>query len=219
MKYYKCIKTPESGSFLFLCPELCRRPRIFKQQKVLSMKKRTLKNLLLILVVLSFFVTPLGFESKVLLSRWFAPGPEIVKPEDRRKITDYNWRLKDEDWKVFNFSKSRGRVVFVNFWASWRIPSIAERRGIQKLYEVYGDRVDFYLITNERKEPVLDLMKRRSYAFPVTYLMIGEKMPLDAKKVPSGYIIDKNGYIVAESDGIADWGTPEIRRLLDSLTK
>ncbi len=181
------------------------------------MKKRTVKNVLLILLVLSFFVTPLGFESKVLLSRVFAPKPEIVEPQDREKISGYDWRLKDADWKIFNFNRSEGRVVFVNFWASWRIPSIAERKSIQKLYDTYKGRIDFYMITNEKKEPVLELMEERGYAFPVTYLIIGEKMPLDATKVPSGYIIDKNGYIVAESEGIADWDNADIRQLLDTL--
>ncbi|MGS2762301.1 TlpA family protein disulfide reductase [Sinomicrobium sp. M5D2P9] len=181
------------------------------------MKKRTVKNILLILFVLSFFVTPLGFESKILLSRLFSPKPEIIEPRDREKISGYDWKLKDENWKVFNFNESDGRVVFVNFWASWRVPSIAERKSIQKLYDAYKDKVDFYVITNEEKEPVMELMEKRGYSFPVTYLIIGEKMPLDAKKVPSGYIIDKNGYIAAESDGIADWDNAGIRQLLDTL--
>nr|WP_223129351.1 TlpA disulfide reductase family protein [Sinomicrobium weinanense] len=174
---------------------------------------------MLILVVLAFFVTPLGDESKILLNKLFASTPEIAKPQKRQKISGYDWKLKDEDWKVFNFKQSEGRVVFVNFWASWRIPSVAELEAVQKLYDDYGDKVDFYIITNEKKEPVEKLMEKRGYTFPVTYLIIGEEMPFDPEKVPSGYIVDKEGNIAASQEGVGDWDSREIRQLLDTLTK
>lgn len=183
------------------------------------MKKRTVKNILLILVVLAFFVTPLGYESKILLNKLFASTPEIIKLQEREKISGYNWKLKDRNWDIFNFERSEGRVVFVNFWASWRLPSVAERAAVQKLYDDYKNKVDFYIITDEEKGPVKELMERRGYTFPVTYLIIGEKMPFDAEEVPSGYIVDKEGNVVAKHVGIADWNSGEIRKLLDELTE
>lgn len=183
------------------------------------MKKRTLVNVLLILVVLAFFVTPLGYESKILLNKLFASTPEITKPQEQQKISGYDWKLKDENWDIFNFNRSEGRVVFVNFWASWRIPSVAEREAVQKLYDDYKDQVDFYIITNEERAPVRELMEKRGYTFPVTYLIMGEKMPFDAKKVPSGYIVDKKGNIIARHEGMTNWNSGEVRQLLDKLTK
>lgn len=183
------------------------------------MKRRTVLNILLILAVLAFFVTPLGDESKILLNKWFASDPEIIQAGEREKISDYDWKLKDENWEIFNFKRSEGRVVFVNFWASWRIPSVAERAAVQRLYDDYRDKVDFYIITDEKREPVKAFMQQRDYTFPVTYLIIGEKMPFDATKVPSGYIVDKEGNVAVKHEGVADWDSGAVRQLLDKLTE
>lgn len=179
--------------------------------------KKRIINLFFIVVILSFFLTPLGFESKILLNRIFAESPEIIPVEKTASVQDYDWKLKDRRWNFFNFEKSKGKVVFVSFWASWRVPSIAELKGIQKLYDAYNGKVDFYIITNEEREPVEKLMRRRGYTFLVTYLIIGEKMPLDAEEVPSGYILSKKGNIVVHHKGIANWNSDKIRKLLDNL--
>ena len=75
--------------------------------------KKTILNILLFAFILSFFVTPLGDYSKVLLNKVFSFSPSITDEENRNKITDYDWRLKDENWDFFNFKQSKGKVVFV----------------------------------------------------------------------------------------------------------
>ena len=183
----------------------------------MSRTRKLIINLLLIGIILSFFFTPLGFESKILLNRIFASAPKVLTAEKRQPIQDYNWKLKDENWDIFNFKRSEGRVVFLVFWASWRVPSLAELNGIQKLYDDYEGRVDFYIITNEEKAPVEELMKDRNYSFPVTYLIIGEKMPFDADEIPSGYILDKKGNVAAKRKGVGRWNSKKVRTLLNEL--
>ena len=70
------------------------------------MKRRTFWNLLLILFVISFFVTPLGYESKILLQRIFASSVDII-PENQARTIDFDWQLKDRDNKQFNFSQTK----------------------------------------------------------------------------------------------------------------
>jgi hypothetical protein len=53
----------------------------------------------------------------------------------------------------------------------------------------------------------------------VTYLIIGEKMPISDKKVPSSYLLDKKGNIVVHKEGIADWDSNKVHELLDELIK
>ncbi len=180
-------------------------------------RKKTILNILLILFVLSFFVTPLGYESKVFLNRIFAFSPDIIPEQERETIEDYNWQLKDENWNFFNFNKSKGKVIFVNFWVSWKVPSVAELKSIEKLYHDYKDKVDFYIITNEEREPVEELMSKRGFNFTPTYLIIGEKMPFKEFKAPSTYIVNKYGEIVVKREGIANWNSKEVRKLLDEL--
>jgi thiol-disulfide isomerase/thioredoxin len=181
------------------------------------MKKETVYTLIVIAFVLSFFVTPLGYYSKVWLNTIFSFSPTVVATEERQTLSNYEWKLKDENWNFFNFNRSRGKVVFINFWASWRLPCEAELKDIQTLYDTYGDKVDFYIITNEERQPVKKFMKSKGFTFPVTYLIIGERAPLETEPVPSSYIIDKNGTVVIRTNGIKDWDNKTVQDLLDRL--
>lgn len=183
----------------------------------MKISKKTVLNIVLILFVLSFFVTPLGHYGKLFLNRLFAFPPPVIEESQRQTITDYDWRLKDENWDFFNFEKSQGNVVFINLWASWRLPSEAELSSVQDLYDKYKGKVDFYIITNEERPPVEAFMEEHGLTFPVTYLIIGEKMPINPEKVPSSYLIDKSGNIVIHKEGIADWNNQKIYALLDKL--
>lgn len=183
----------------------------------MKIKKKTLFNIALILFVLSFFVTPLGDYGKILLNRMFAFPPELIEEGERRQIVDYHWKLKDANWAFFNFERSKGRVVLVNLWASWKLPSEAELSGIQKLYDRYKDKMDFYIITNETREPVEAFMEEQGFSFPVTYLIIGEETPFPLGEVPSSYLLDKRGNILIDKQGISDWSNPKVHELLDTL--
>lgn len=189
----------------------------FFYSSLMNIRKRTLINLLLMAVVLSFFVTPLGHFSKVALMRLFAFTPKVLAEEQRETIKTYDWKLKDASWNFFNFNRSAGKVVLVNFWASWRLPSLPELQSIQKLYDDYGKRVDFYIITDENREPVEIFMEENHFNFPVTYLIIGEPAPVAVNEPPRTYLIDKYGSIVIQQKGIANWNSKEVRQLLDQL--
>ncbi|WP_343488402.1 TlpA disulfide reductase family protein [Allomuricauda sp. d1] len=183
----------------------------------MKLTKKTVLNVLLILFVVSFFVTPLGHYGKVLLNRLFSFSPSIIEETAREQIADYDWKLKDDEWNFFSFEKSRGKVVLINFWASWKLPSEAELASIQKLYDRYKGQMDFYIITNEERPPVEEFMQKHEFTFPVTYLIIGEKAPFDILEPPASYLLDKKGNIVIKKEGISDWDTAEVQKLLDEL--
>lgn len=181
------------------------------------MKRKTLLNLLLIAFVLSFFVTPLGHHSKLWLMQAFAFSPKAIAQEDRASLPTYSWTLKDPEWNFFSFERSKGKVVVINFWASWRLPCLPELRSMQALYEDYSDQVDFYIITDEERPPVEAFMAEHEFTFPVTYLIIGEPAPVETSDPPRSYIVDRAGRIAAAETGISDWDTRKVRTLLDAL--
>ncbi|MDM9630730.1 TlpA family protein disulfide reductase [Robiginitalea aurantiaca] len=183
----------------------------------MKLRKKTLLNIVLILFVVSFFVTPLGHYSKVGLMQLFSFSPHIVDSSKRQTLSFYNWTLKDPNWEFFNFERSRGKVILIDFWASWRLPSLPELKSIQGLYEDYGDRVDFYIVTNEEKPPVEAFMQEYGFTFPVTYLFAESDSPLPSVEPPRSYLIDQQGYIVIDQSGMADWNTSKVRALLDTL--
>lgn len=181
------------------------------------MKRQTVFTLLIIAFVLSFFVTPLGDYSKIMLNRFFATAPTLIKPEKRARIRDYSWKLKDANWKIFNFEEAKGKVVFITFWTSWHMPSQAQLKDVQYLYDQYGDKVKFYVITNEERAPVELFMEKKGYTFPVTYQIIGEPSPLTLLASPGSYVLDKNGFVVVHQNAIADWDNNKVDKLLNKL--
>ena len=185
----------------------------------MKVKKKTVLNVLWIALILSFFVTPLGDFSKELLNKWFATSPTIISSDKQAKISDYNWRLKDAKGDYINFENSKGKVVFINFWASWHLPSRAQMDDIQKLYDRYKGQIEFYIITDEEQEPAEEYFERKDYTFPITYQIIDEPSPIKLLKPSGTYILDKYGNIVVHQTAIADWDNSEVFDLINTLLK
>lgn len=181
------------------------------------MKIKTAATLALIVLVLSFFLTPLGDLGKSWLMRLFASPPEIIAVENQERLSSYDWRLKNSDGEYFNFEISKEKVVFIEFWATWHTPSAAELWDIQKLYNDYSEKIDFYIITNEEQFPVDEFMEKTDYSFPITFRIVDEASPLEIPDPSGAYLIDKAGRIVVKSKGIKDWYNADVTQLLDSL--
>lgn len=183
----------------------------------MKISRKTVVNILIIAVIVSFFVTPLGYHGKVLLNRIFSFSPDISARTEALQIENYDWQLKDAEWNFFSFERSRGEVIFINFWASWRLPCAAELKSIQKLYDKYGQRADFYIVTNEERPPVEEFMAENDFTFPITYLIIGEAAPFTIPEPPASYIIDREGYIRVSQQGIADWDNSKVYDLMEEI--
>lgn len=181
------------------------------------MKKQTAYTLLIIALVLSFFVTPLGDFSKEFLNKSFATTPTIISPENQGKVDSYNWKLKRADWSFFSFEEAKNKVVFINFWTTWHLPSRAQLDDIQKLYDRYHGDVKFYIITDQERELPDEFMDRKGYTFPITYQIVGDPSPIKLLKPSGSYILDKKGNIVVHQTAIADWNNDTIYKLFDRL--
>ncbi|GAB5475113.1 MAG: hypothetical protein Mars2KO_32120 [Maribacter sp.] len=189
----------------------------FEQNPISYMKRSTVYTLSIIIVILSFFVTPLGDFSKELLNKLFATTPTVISVENRGKIATYDWKLKRADWSFFNFKEAQNEVTFINFWATWNLPSRAQLDDIQKLYDRYGAKMKFYIITNEEREFPEEMMERKGYTFPVTYQIIGEPSPLKLLKEGGSYLLDKKGHIVIHQTAISDWDNGVVYDLIEKL--
>ncbi len=181
------------------------------------MKRSTFYTLSVIVIVLSFFVTPLGDFSKEQLNKLFAASPTIISAENQGKIDSYDWKLKRADWSYFNFEEAKNQVVFINFWASWHLPSRAQLDDVQELFDHYGNSVKFYIITNEERELPEEMMIRKGYTFPITYEIIDNASPLKILKPSGSYLLDKKGNIVMHQTAIADWDNDKVYNLIDQL--
>jgi len=91
----------------------------------LSKSKR---NNIFFLVVIALLIIPQTRKPiQVVLHKGLALfGPSIESERNRKLITYQDWQLEDIGGNTINFKDLKGKVVFLNFWATWCPPCIAE---------------------------------------------------------------------------------------------
>jgi len=144
-------------------------------------------------------------------------SPSETSEEKREILQDYHWQLQALDSGGINFSQSKGKVVIVNFWATWCPPCVAEMPSFQRLYNEYGNQVHFYFVTSEEPEKVRRFLQKHSYSFPVYLQQYEAPNQLQSPVLPTTYVISRNGEIAISETGVADWNSKKTRDLIVRL--
>jgi cytochrome c biogenesis protein CcmG, thiol:disulfide interchange protein DsbE len=114
-----------------------------------------------------------------------------------------------------------GKVLFVNFWASWCPPCKEEMPSIESLSREMSGNGNFKMITVLYKDTYSDgvgYVKQHGYTFPVYSDDRGAAArTFGVTGVPETYLIDKNGQIRKRVLGPAEWDSPEAKDLINSL--
>lgn len=132
------------------------------------------------------------------------------------------FQLTGLDGKTIPFESLKGKVVFMNIWATWCPPCIAEMPNIQSLYEKVGsDDIAFVMLSVDEggMEKVRKFIDKKGYTFPV--YMPASQFPQEfySNAIPTTFIISPEGKIVAKQEGMAEYDTPEVREFLQSMVK
>lgn len=131
---------------------------------------------------------------------------------------DYDWTLRRLDGERVQLEAYRGRVLFINMWASWCTPCVAEMGSIQRLRDSLRDSgVEFLLVSPEEAEPVERFLRRYGYDLPV--LLEAEEMPavFGLRALPTTFVVDRAGNIVLKHRGAAEWDNGSMRAFLRTL--
>jgi cytochrome c-type biogenesis protein len=123
----------------------------------------------------------------------------------------YDFTLKDQYGNEHTLSDYKGKVVFLNFWATWCPPCNKELPDIEELYNEYNlnqDEVVFLGITNPSgkeypnnqdvgKEEIISLLEDKGYTFPTLFDDTGEQIQnYNITAFPTTFMINKEGNIV-----------------------
>jgi len=147
-------------------------------------------------------------------------------------LSDLGFDLPTEEFPVPEFSLTslsgeevsisdyRGKVVFLNFWATWCPPCRAEMPSMQEVYERWEDK-DFEMVAvnlREDNKTVEKYMEEGGYTFPVLMDKEGQIGGLfGVTGIPTTFMVDKEGRLIARLVGTREWDVPEFEALLEKL--
>jgi thiol-disulfide isomerase/thioredoxin len=126
----------------------------------------------------------------------------------------------DAKGDTFNTAALRGKVVFINFWATWCPPCIAEMGSINALYNKLktDPRIVFIMADADSNLPAAaSFMQKHQYDLPVYRVAGALPANLFTGTLPTTLIIDANGKLVQKHGGIANYDTPAMLDFLKGL--
>jgi peroxiredoxin len=132
-----------------------------------------------------------------------------------------NFEFPGLDGKMVSLSDHRGKVVFINIWATWCPPCIREMPSIEKLYnELKGEDFEILAVSVDAKgiKAVAPFMKAYKLTFPALIDREGTIQNLyRTTGIPESFIIDKEGILIKKIIGPLDWASPEVFRYFRKL--
>ena len=107
-----------------------------------------------------------------------------------------SFALKTLEGEPVALEQTRGKVVVLDFWATWCPPCREELPYIEKLREEFAGQVQFFGVNNEDSGTVKDFLRKHKYELPV---LMDAKRQVDRQygvsAIPTMFIIDKQGVI------------------------
>ncbi len=152
-------------------------------------------------------------------------GP-VVPPDTEPKVTmlaeHLDFTMTAPSGEIIQAAELRGKVVFINLWAEWCPPCLAEMPTINALYADFADddRVAFVLLNVDRDfTRGIKLVKREGYDFPIYHLDSDLPASLETAGLPTTFVVAPSGELVLTHTGMANYDSSEFRELLGDLAR
>lgn len=168
----------------------------------------------------TLFLLTLGVYGQNSSAAQASADPDIIKVG--QKAPEFSFI--DETGKTVNLSDLKGRVVMINFFATWCGPCNAELPVLQEMvWKKHKDNPNFRLLILGREHTQAEVnkfKKSKKFQFPM-YADEGRKVfsKFAVSQIPRNYIIDKEGTVVYASMGFEKKEFEELVKFLDNLVK
>jgi len=119
-----------------------------------------------------------------------------------------------------SLSDLKGKVVFLNFWATWCGPCRAEMPSMEALHIKYRDKgLEMFAVNSLEKEAdVIAFMENNRLTFPTALDLDGKvNSSYGIQAIPTTFLINRKGEIVVRLVGSIDWDTPQIHAAIEAL--
>ena len=132
-----------------------------------------------------------------------------------------DFTLADVHGKKVSLSGFRGKVVILNFWATWCGPCEAEMPSLNTLYQEFKSKglVVIAISVDPTEKSVLSFIAEKKPAFPVL-LDKNKEVYFDSYAVmglPAAFIIDRSGVLVEKIMGEQEWDSPKMKEKILNL--
>jgi len=173
--------------------------------------------------IILFLFLILGMTSRVVsdelpLEERLASEGFSLPTEDRPEAPDFSLKLLGGD--EVKLSDYRGKVVFMNFWATWCGPCRFEMPSMQRLYDsVASDQFEIIAVNlREDEDMVDDFMEELGLTFPVMLDTTGYVGSVyGVRGIPTTFLLDKQGRLIGRIVGTREWDTPSFEALIKDL--
>jgi thiol-disulfide isomerase/thioredoxin len=128
--------------------------------------------------------------------------------------------LPDPDGRIISISEFRGKIVLLNFWASWCFPCIIEMPAMENLHKRLKRR-NFVMVAinlQESAEQVKQFFKDNKLTFTTlldTKGIVGTEFGI--RSIPTTFILDKEGRLIGKALGPREWNGKDANALFDYL--
>ena len=186
-----------------------------EEKDVSTPNRRSLTSIIFfvfIIIVVAVVILLQGKDSFLNLS---------YKPRVKVGLPAPNFTFPGLDGKKVSLTDFKGKVVFINIWATWCPPCREEMPSMEKLYqELKGEDFEILAVSIDTSgaKVVAPFMKEYKLSFPALLDTEGTIQDLyGTTGVPESFIINKEGIIEEIVIGPRDWATPEVVRFLRNL--
>ncbi|BCN93513.1 hypothetical protein THMIRHAM_12980 [Thiomicrorhabdus immobilis] len=155
-----------------------------------------------------------------LVSKQATVSVKGLVPIDKRPAPIFE--LTDIAGKSINLQEKQGKVILLNFWASWCTPCVKEIPSMNRLAESF-DANQFEIVSvnfKESPETIAAFLKKVQVDFPVLIDLDGKVSDqYEIFSFPSSFIIDAQGQLRYSVNAAIEWDDPNIKGILDSMVK
>jgi thiol-disulfide isomerase/thioredoxin len=130
-----------------------------------------------------------------------------------------DWNFEPVSDTAPAFAEVRGKVVFLNVWATWCNPCRMEMPAIQNLYHKVSDnpRIAVVCVSNETRAAIRAFLTKEQLDLPVYRAPDDIPKALHTDGIPATFILDPTGKVMFSHVGAARWDDDMVVSFLDSL--
>ncbi|HWR17806.1 MAG TPA: TlpA disulfide reductase family protein [Terriglobales bacterium] len=140
-----------------------------------------------------------GVHTDLQVPQYAAAMARLEKADEVRANLDFT--LTDLEGKTWSLKALKGKVVVVNFWATWCPPCNKELPDMQALYEQHKDKGLVVLaITDEDRAKIVPFVEKRKLTYPILLdngRKVNDAFQIDG--IPKTFVYDRQGKLVAQA--------------------